>query len=335
MNFQDSDLQVKDLHQLSRQTGAIPHLNTSQDKASVMKGDFLFRDYGQGLTIHAAKVIERQNLKSSVELKPSISFNLILKGEVEFSIGGERHKIGAPYTTEPESIIECSAITLSQPEVLTRYLHEGRDVQKLNISVTYEWLYSRCRNEIQTQQLTTLFSQHAKLFRWQATSEQHALAETLFDFEEDVEMTRELLHEHTTIRLIGLYIDSLLKQLPAINNDQQRLTNRRSVAKTQLIEMIDNKITSNISLEEIAQANCISVSTLQRRFKKQLGMTVNEYIRLRRLDLAKSAIILRGLTIGEAAFLAGYNHSSNFTSAFKKQFAITPAELIRIHSNKP
>jgi AraC-like DNA-binding protein len=60
-------------------------------------------------------------------------------------------------------------------------------------------------------------------------------------------------------------------------------------------------------------------------------MTVNEYVRLRRLDMAKTALMVEGLSIGEEAYIAGYNHSSNFIAAFKRQFAMTPSELLRSH----
>jgi len=101
--------------------------------------------------------------------------------------------------------------------------------------------------------------------------------------------------------------------------------------KQKLRALIDQYINSDCSVSDIALANNMSVSTLQRRCKNTFNMTVNEYIRLRRLDRAKTAITVQGLSIGQAAYRAGYNHSSNFIAAFKKQYAVTPAELMKVH----
>ena len=86
-----------------------------------------------------------------------------------------------------------------------------------------------------------------------------------------------------------------------------------------------------VSLEEIANTIGLSISTLQRRFKKDYGTTVVDYIRQKRLEKARTAIAINGLSIGEAAYQAGYNHSSNFITAFKKRFNITPASLLKSH----
>lgn len=43
---------------------------------------------------------------------------------------------------------------------------------------------------------------------------------------------------------------------------------------------------------------------------------------------AKEALEQNGISIGEAAYLAGYNHPSNFISAFRKPFGHTPGELL-------
>ena len=80
-----------------------------------------------------------------------------------------------------------------------------------------------------------------------------------------------------------------------------------------------------VSLQEIANHMNLSVSTLQRRFKSVFGMTVIEYARIERLEKAKRALIEDDLSIGEAAYLSGYQHASSFVSAFTKHFDISPS----------
>jgi AraC-like DNA-binding protein len=49
------------------------------------------------------------------------------------------------------------------------------------------------------------------------------------------------------------------------------------------------------------------------------------------MQQAKKALVIERLSIGEAAYIAGYNHTSNFIQAFKKTFALTPTEFIKRH----
>ncbi|QTG98088.1 helix-turn-helix transcriptional regulator, partial [Vibrio furnissii] len=65
-------------------------------------------------------------------------------------------------------------------------------------------------------------------------------------------------------------------------------------------------------------------SNLQRRFKQQMGMTVANYVRQRRLNNARQQLERGYVTITEAAYEAGYHHPSNFTAAFKKAFGESP-----------
>lgn len=62
-------------------------------------------------------------------------------------------------------------------------------------------------------------------------------------------------------------------------------------------------------------------------------MTVIDYMRQRSLEGARSAMMQEGLSLGEAAYLAGYKYPSNFVTAFRKQFPITPSELMKSHFN--
>ena len=56
-------------------------------------------------------------------------------------------------------------------------------------------------------------------------------------------------------------------------------------------------------------------------------MTVFEYQRGRRLQLAREALEREGASVNEAAWRAGYNSPANFATAFKRHFGITPRQV--------
>ncbi|WP_051436213.1 helix-turn-helix transcriptional regulator [Marinomonas ushuaiensis] len=85
-----------------------------------------------------------------------------------------------------------------------------------------------------------------------------------------------------------------------------------------------------MSLSGISNQLGMSSATLQRNAHEHLNMSVTQFLRIRRLELAKKALYQDGVSIIDAALLAGYNHSSNFTTAFKRQFGVSPTEAYRL-----
>ena len=96
-------------------------------------------------------------------------------------------------------------------------------------------------------------------------------------------------------------------------------------------KQISELITHSLSLNELSQKLGASVSTLQRYFKNKHQMTLKQYVRNQKLELARRELLFEDKSIGEAAYTAGYNHPSNFIKAFKSYFLMTPVELLKHH----
>ena len=83
------------------------------------------------------------------------------------------------------------------------------------------------------------------------------------------------------------------------------------------------------SVEEIAAKIGVSVNTLQRLFHAGHGTTVFHYVRMRKLEQARLALENEGVSIAQAAYIAGYNSSANFSTAFKRRYGFTPKQSRR------
>ncbi len=324
-------IEVSELNRLSEKTGSLHRVRAAQPNADVMEGRFFYQELSDGIAIHGADVRELQDLENSIELKPGVSFNLVFSGCIEFSIGGQRfqianHKGGA----------ECSALLMSRPEVMTRTLSEGRKVRKLNVSVSYEWLRHRARNSRQFSDFDRIFQSSPQVMSWRADDAQVQLAKKLMaiDWQREFDLEHQLRVESMTMNLVGTCLESLLSNIRMQNHTVEAVRAESAGLEWRLKQVIDQRLQEDCSLAVLAKALNTSVSTLQRQAKSALGMTVIEYVRLRRLDLAKRALAVEGLSIGEAAYLAGYSHVSNFQLAFKRQYGLTPSELKRAHSSR-
>jgi AraC-like DNA-binding protein len=83
---------------------------------------------------------------------------------------------------------------------------------------------------------------------------------------------------------------------------------------------------NKLRLDDIAMFMGSNRSKLAATFKRVLGLGVFEWLRKQRMLKAKSLLMYSELSIQEVGFEVGYENSANFSSAYKKQFAISPRQ---------
>lgn len=86
----------------------------------------------------------------------------------------------------------------------------------------------------------------------------------------------------------------------------------------------DNIADENFSVEAMAEAFCMSRSSLLRRIKTLFNLSPVELIRLIKLKKAAELIQEGKYRIGDVCFMVGINSSSYFSKLFFKQFGVTP-----------
>ncbi|MBN2075732.1 MAG: helix-turn-helix domain-containing protein [Dehalococcoidales bacterium] len=97
-----------------------------------------------------------------------------------------------------------------------------------------------------------------------------------------------------------------------------------------IIDLIDNRITENISLHQLAEESGYSTSHLGRLFSSVTGLPVMAYITRRKLHYALYDIGC-GQKILDAALKYGFETHAGFTKACKKHFGYPPS-IYRIHT---
>lgn len=81
------------------------------------------------------------------------------------------------------------------------------------------------------------------------------------------------------------------------------------------------------TVDEVARACHLSVSTLQRRLAEE-GSTVSRCVRDSRLEVAMALLQQgAGLQVSEIAARCGYDSHSRFTAAFRQRFGYAPSHL--------
>ena len=95
------------------------------------------------------------------------------------------------------------------------------------------------------------------------------------------------------------------------------------------VEYIEKNITSDLTVSRIALEVNISPFYFQKGFSMLCGYTVGEYIRLRRLSLAGSDLLLSDSKVIDLAVKYGYDSPDSFTKAFTRFHGSTPTDIRR------
>ena len=87
-----------------------------------------------------------------------------------------------------------------------------------------------------------------------------------------------------------------------------------------------NAQNSELSVDDIASALCVSRSVLQKKLKAIAGFSPVELVREARMKLAAQLILKTNLTLSEITYKVGLSDPHYFSKCFKKQYGITPTE---------
>lgn len=96
------------------------------------------------------------------------------------------------------------------------------------------------------------------------------------------------------------------------------------------IDYINENISEELTLENVAKASLFSKYHFHRIFKSITGETAADYIK--RIRLEKSAHILGVMnkSITDTAIECGFNSSEQFSREFKNYFGFSPSDIKRI-----
>ena len=93
------------------------------------------------------------------------------------------------------------------------------------------------------------------------------------------------------------------------------------------IQYIEDHITEDITVEDIAKEVGVSSFYFQKGFAMLCGYTVSEYIRNRRLALAGNELLVTEEKIIDIAMKYGYDSPDSFTKAFTRFHGVTPTSV--------
>lgn len=135
-------------------------------------------------------------------------------------------------------------------------------------------------------------------------------------------LPRQLILEGAMLQLLGHGLqlrmqDSNRRPLPIAAQHSRLETVRR---------MLEQHPEKEYALNELAQLAAMSSSSLRSKFRQAYGHSVFDYLRDCRLALARR-YLQQGYSVQQAAWMSGYQHATNFSTAFRRRYGIAPSAL--------
>ena len=125
--------------------------------------------------------------------------------------------------------------------------------------------------------------------------------------------------------LSPIFLEALLAQIHLLARELKpaTLVNALPDKMLEIIHYVNGHLTENQTLDDIASHFFISKNYLNASFKKYLGTTTMDYVRNKRIILAKQAM-LNGASAMDAALQSGFTDYSSFYRAYVKYAGTSP-----------
>lgn len=94
-------------------------------------------------------------------------------------------------------------------------------------------------------------------------------------------------------------------------------------------QAIISGLLKDTTIEEMAEASCISVSTFKRRFRSRYSTSPHSWFVSQRLKIAYTLIISTNINVRELTMLCGFRSVSHFIALFRRRYSTTPLRLRR------
>ncbi len=96
-----------------------------------------------------------------------------------------------------------------------------------------------------------------------------------------------------------------------------------------VLDYIEENLSRDLSLKEIAGVVGLSVSHCKYAFSKSVGLPIHQFVLQRRIERAKQLLAEDSLSIGQVAKQAGFTHKSHLAYHIRRVYGTSPTGLRR------
>jgi len=289
---------------------------------ALIEGDLIAYEASNNFILHGGKTKELIDFQVLTMAKKSICITILLEGKLDFSYDHLNFSLNADQ--EKRAFI----VNLTRPVSFRRTLYKNNSVSKLNIILPISWLQNRMQGN---KSINEFISGHLANLELNLNQVILDLTSEIITLGSPNSLVAQIKIEALTQCLLLEVFKQLEESIYQVKTqdkvDHVEMVEAFDPILNKLITYIEANLEHDLAVESLAKFSAMSASRLQHKFKESLGLSVRNYIRRRRLYIAKQQLEVGIVTITEAAYNAGYKHPSNFTIAFKKVFGFPPQDI--------
>jgi len=274
--------------------------------------------YGKSLI---QKIVLTPPFKFDFPVADQACFLYMLEGEIQYQIDDEKIAIPANYSL----FLNC--------------INSGKQIHntksKSNCEIVVVTFYSEILKKIYERELPLLLQKPKNIVSNKSSEKinndfliQKYIEGLLFYFE-NISLVNEdiLILKYKEIIL-------LLSQTQNAETIQVILSQLFSPSKYTFKQIIEAHLFSQLSIEELAHQNNLSVSSFKREFAKLYNDTPANYIKTKKLEKAAELLLVSDKRISDIAFECGFNDLANFTKSFHDKYSVTPTSYRMTRNDK-
>lgn len=241
--------------------------------------------------IHSLYLMEQNNVVNNANVYTKINWRIL-----------QNRKLVQPDMARWEDMLLHGRYDLVRREAL-KVLEDWKIKQAVNIKA----LESFYQNFIQIFFRATMYKNNA-----------------LHDFFVEDVIFEKYIHAHHSVEDMEEFISYAINFL---YHFEEQNGNQPYVKKIQ--EYVSSHLDEEISRTKLAEKLFISPEYLSRLFRKEMGITLSEYITREKLKLAYSYLVGTDISVSDIATKLGYNNFSYFSQVFKKIYNQSPLQVRR------
>lgn len=125
---------------------------------------------------------------------------------------------------------------------------------------------------------------------------------------------------------------ALVARLCQLAESQDQLDPRdESALGAEIRALLDRRYLENDSMQELAEQLHLTPSHMTQVFKRQSGLSPQQYVIRRRIGQAQSMLVNSGASIAEIALNCAYNSPNFFSSSFSALVGLSPARYRQLY----
>lgn len=286
----------------------------------VLDGEQQVQVLSEGLALYFGRSRDLVDGSSHHRLAAGITAAFLLDGEAEVGMPCQRLHFEARRGSRSAMLVN-----LTEADQFQRYWRSGRSETKVSVCIPADWLQQvALGTAFRTDKLLRFSLGHWQRLAWQPSADIVQRAHALFvPAVGACPLLLRLQRESFTLDLVS----DVLHQIDA--PVEPRLGARLAQCLSRLQEWLDSGEADGLTIGEMARQLGTNAVDLQRAFRARTGSTIAAYLRRQRLARAYRALNQQGVELEEVASLAGYEHLSSFSAAFKREYGVSPSQVRR------